>query len=73
MKQIDGQMNLFDYVDEQQGKHMCVSCAKAKFKERVKDSNFYFCGEMHCFITEHTFDWICKQGRGRSMFERRTE
>lgn len=30
------QMNLFDYMDEIQGYHLCSGCARAKYKERTR-------------------------------------
>lgn len=66
------QMNLFDYMDEIQGYHLCSGCAKAKYKERTRRGmDVWYCSEMRAFITPSTTDWICRNGRGRSLYERR--
>ena len=70
---MNGQLSLFDYADDMQGYHYCCQCEKAKYKERTRSGiDVWFCGEMRAFINVHTTDWICKPGRGRSLFERNT-
>ena len=66
------QMTIFDFIDEPVNMNMCSGCAKAKYKERTrKGQDVWFCGECHAYITEHTYDWICRNSRGRSLYERR--
>lgn len=66
------QMTIFDFIDEPINFNMCSGCVHAKFKEHTQRAgDLWFCGEMHTYITEKTFDWICKKSRGRSLYERR--
>lgn len=69
MKQMEGQLNLFTWQDEQRGYHYCKDCENAKWKERTKDgTNLWFCGKHHAFITEHSID---KYMTTDKCFERR--
>ena len=67
---MDGQMNMFDYLDEQIGFHHCSECENAKYKETMKDGNpIYWCNEVRSYITIYSGNWLCaKKG---NLFKRR--
>lgn len=66
------QMTIFDFIDEPVNMNMCSGCARAKYKERTRRGmDVWYCSEMRAFITPSTTDWICRKGRGRSLYERR--
>ena len=68
---MDGQIDIFDYLDDVQGFHYCCGCEKAKFKEHSKHGDLWFCNETRQYITSLSFDWMCKKSKGHSLFERR--
>ena len=66
---MEGQMNIFDYMDGIQGYHYCNGCENAKFKENTKNGSLYWCNIARAYITEHSTDWMCRKHGG--MYERR--
>lgn len=66
---IEGQMHLFDFIDEPIESQRCIECAKAKFKERTGSGvSLYWCNTARAYITEHTISAIFH----KNCFERRT-
>ena len=66
---MDGQISLFEYIDDEKGYHKCSECEHAKFKETVNGNPFYYCNETRSIITIHTGSWLCaKKG---NLFQRR--
>lgn len=65
---MDGQINLFDYIDEQQGFSSCQTCEHCHQTDLCKcytDKNgvFHFlgfCNQVRQCITENTGSWLCK-------------
>ena len=64
-KQTDGQIDMFSYIDEEQGFHNCLTCINAKHTELFRQE--FFCNKTRSVLTEKTGSWLCKN----QYYERR--
>lgn len=64
-KQTDGQIDMFSYLDDEQGFHNCLTCINAKHTELFRQQ--LFCNKTRSVLTEKTGSWLCKN----QYYERR--
>ena len=66
----EGQMSLFDFIEQPIEQHRCCECEKAKFKERTSNGiSLWWCNTARAYITEYTIEAIFH----KNCFERRTK
>lgn len=73
---MDGQLNLFEYIDDERGFSYCTTCENCKHTDLFKDyvdrngeSHFLaFCNQTRSVITDKTGSWLCKN----ENYKRRT-
>lgn len=68
---MQGQMNIFEYMDEVSDYRYCKNCKRAKYKERCAEIELWWCNDTRQYITEASLDWMCKKSKGHSLYERR--
>lgn len=56
---MKGQINLFDYIEEQEQYHSCFGCENAKRTELFRDGKILFCNPTRQCITQSTASWLC--------------
>lgn len=70
MKQTEGQMTLFDFIEEPREMRRCIECENAKFKELLRNGiAIYYCNKARAYITEHTLECTFH----KNCFERRAK